>query len=463
MISSSPRRLSAPALLLIAVLWGERAIAASPWRLSDATPDWLSLSAVERYRVEVMDNTFRRVDAGFDKMTTSRFLLAAEATGKRWFAGAELQDSRAWWHDRETPVGTADVNAAEFLQAYLGVRMQSVIADEDELTLTAGRMTLSMGNSRIVARNGYRNTINGFAGVRLAWRGAGDARLQAFYTEPLERLPDIRDREALRDNDVENDESTSGRVLWGVEWSRVPVAGEVAGDLYLVGFKETDRPSLPARKRRHYTAGGRLYDTTGPWQWELETAWQWGESRATPLPEDTDDLDHRAALVHAEVSRGFDTRWTPRLILKYDYVTGDSDPTDGKMERFDTVFAARNRDFGPLGLFGPLFYSNLHSPAIGVIAKPAANIKLESFYRPAWLAEKRDLFIGGALDDPTGESGDFLGHQFSLRLDWEVLPQRLTLMFAAAYLDKGEFLKNAPRAPDNGNTIYGVSQFTLSF
>ena len=407
----------------------------------------------------MMDNTFRPVDPGFDQMTTSRFLLAAEATGKRWFAGAELQDSRAWWHDEKTPVGTADVNAGEFLQAFLGLRLKSVFAVDDELALQAGRMTLSMGNSRIVARNGYRNTINGFAGVRLAWRGAGGARLQAFYTQPLERLPDIRNREALRDNDVENDQSTNDRVLW----ARFPWAAEVAGDLYLVGFDETDRPSLPARKRQHYTVGGRLYDTTGIWQWELEAAWQWGESRATPLPEDTDDLDHRAALVHAEVSRSFDTSWSPRLILKYNYASGDSDPTDGKMERFDTLFAARRRDFGLLGIFGPLFYSNLHSPALGVIAKPTANLTLESFYRPAWLAEQRDIFIGGGLVDRTGGSGDFIGHQFDLRVDWDVLPRRLSLMFGIAYLDKGEFLKDAPRAPDNGDTIYGVSQFTLRF
>ena len=32
-----------------------------------------------------------------------------------------------------------------------------------------------------------------------------------------------------------------------------------------------------------------------------------------------------------------------------------------------------------------------------------------------------------------------------------------------AYLNKGEFLKDAPRAPDNGDTIYGVSQLTLNF
>ena len=73
------------------------------------------------------------------------------------------------------------------------------------------------------------------------------------------------------------------------------------------------------------------------------------------------------------------------------------------------------------------------------------------------------MFFGSGLVDLRGRSGDFLGHQFDLRVDWAVLPERLSLMFGLAYLDKGEFLKNAPLAPDNGDTVYGVGQFTLRF
>jgi hypothetical protein len=324
-------------------------------------------------------------------------------------------------------------------------------------------MVLSMGNNRIVARNGYRNTINGFAGALLDWQSAGSARVRAFYLLPMERLPNNLDRDALRDNEIENDRSSSDRVLWGVEMAQFPLAGEASWDLYLLRFEEKNRPLLPFLEREHYTLGGRAYDTSGAWQWEIEAAWQWGDSRAADLPRDSDELDHRAGLLHAEISRGLALPGEPRLILKYDYATGDSDPADGKSERFDTLFAARSRDFGLLGLFGPFFYSNINSPAAGVIFNAAPGIAVEGFYRPAWLAEKRDIFIGGLLVDRDGNSGDFLGHQFHLRLDWAVLPQRLSLMFGAGYLNKGEFLKDAPRAPDNGDTIYGVSQFTFTF
>lgn len=439
-------------------------VLAEPWRLQDqGLPDWLHLSGQMRYRVELMDNTFRAVDPGRDQMTTSRILLAAEARGERWFAGAELQDSRAWWNDDRTPLATDDVNAGEFLQAYLGARGESVMAEGDELAVYAGRMTLSMGNKRVVARNVYRNTINGFVGLRLAWRSRHGERVQAFYTSPTERLPDNTDRRSLRDNDIENDEYTWDRILWGIEFSRFAVAGESLGDLYLVGYKEDGRPSQPVRKRDHLTLGGRLYKEEGPWQWEVEAAWQWGDSRATPLPTDTNDQDHGAGLFHAELTRAFEGSRALRLFAKYTFASGDGDFRDDKSERFDTLFAARRRDFGLLGLYGPFFYANLQSAAVGFKSTLRPGLKFESSYRPAWLADKRDVFFGTRVVDISGESGDFLGHQFDARLDWELVPGQVFLMFGAAYLNKGEFLKDAPTAPDNGDTVYGVSQVRFFF
>lgn len=438
-------------------------VAAEPWRLQDqGVPGWLKVWGEERYRLEVMDNTFRAIDPGFDQMTTSRLLLAAEAGGEHFFVGAELQDSRAWWHDERSPLGTDDVNAGEFLQAYVGVRGKGVLADGDELAFYAGRMTINMGASRIVARNGYRNTINSFAGGRLAWKGAGGSQVQAFYTLPLERLPDNTDREALRDNDIENDKSTRDRVLWGVELSRYAIDDERLGDLYLVGFKEDDRPSLPALERDHLTVGGRFYDETGPWQGEMELAYQWGDAVALP-PAAPGTRDLEAWLLHLEISHVFDGPRALRLYAKYDYASGDSDPTDGKLERFDSLFAARRRDFGPLGIYGPFFFSNISSPAMGLKMHLSPSLKFETSYRPAWLAEKRDVFVGSGIRDREGRSGDFLGHHFDARFDWEVIPRQLTLMFGVAWLNKGEFLKDAPEAPDNGDTVYGVTQFTLRF
>jgi len=425
-------------------------------------PDWLSLQGEERYRVEVMDNTFRAVDPGRDQMTSSRFLLAARIEGSRWYAQAEFQDSRTWWHDAKTPVGTDDVNAAEWLQALLGVKWHDVIEQGDSLTFEAGRMTLAMGNSRVVGRNAYRNTINGFNGLRLAWRGACGLTAQAFYTSPMERLPNNRNRARLRDNRRETDAFTRDQVFWGLEVAALPLGEEAGIDLYLVGFSEHDRPSLPALRRDIYTLGARAFDTAGLWQWEAELSGQWGRSRSLRAAVQGNQ-EVRAWRLHAEISRGFEAAGSPRLVAKYDYASGDSNPLDGTLERYEATFAARRRDFGLLGIYGPLFYANLDSVALGVELLPSASTRVTAHWRLAALAERGDIFEGGALIDPAGASGRALGHFWDLRLDWTPIPDRLEFSVGGALLDKGEFLKNAPAAPANGDTVYGFSQFILRF
>ena len=52
-----------------------------------------------------------------------------------------------------------------------------------------------------------------------------------------------------------------------------------------------------------------------------------------------------------------------------------------------------------------------------------------------------------ALRDRDGLSGSFIGHQVDLRWRWWSKSRNLTVDFTAAYLWKGEFLKNAPGAP----------------
>ena len=444
-------------------LWHAVPAAAEPLRLNDRTPDWLDLSGSERYRVEVMDNSFRAVDPGSDQMTTSKFLLHAEVRGKHWFAGAELQDSRAWWHDDRSLLGTDDVNAGEPLQAYLGYRGQDLLDAGDKWSVRAGRLTLHMGNKRIVGRNTYRNTINGFRGALIDWRRSSGAGVQAFCAAVQERQPNVTERDRLRDNDVKLDEDNFDAVFCGVEASGIAIGNEVFADAYLVSLDESDRKDFPSLNRDLMTAGIRLEDDKGPWRYELEAAFQWGDSRYTLFASDRDDLDHRAWLVHAELSRVLDRPGEPRFYLKYDYATGDEDPTDGDQDRYDPLFAARRRDFGLLGLYGPFFHSNLHSFALVAETCPVAGLKVSAAYRPAWLAEKRDIFVAGALVDRDGNSGDFLGHHGDIRLDWEVLPEQLTISGGVAYLDKGEFLRDAPNAPDNGDTVYGFSQFELKF
>ena len=420
------------------------------------TPDSLSISGSFRLRYESMGNTYRRAGPGNDEILVSRLLLHARVSGERFYGGFELEDSRAWLDDDLTPLGTDDVNALEPLRAYVGYR-------NGNLDIEAGRMTMDVGSRRLVSRNRMRNTINAFTGVRVKWSNPGAVALDAFLTMPVARLPNNAEPDRLRDNEFELDQEHWERVLWGLHVSDARNDKWLDTEAYLIGIREKDRPGLPTRNRDFLTAGLRAHHSGNLWAYELEAAIQHGESRATSRPTDTTNLDHRAWFVHTEVSRKLGGSWDPRVILRFDYASGDDDPDDGEYNRFDTLYGDRRWEFGPTGIYGALTRSNILSPGIALRSKPTRATDFRIDYRPAWLASDRDALPTASLRDPDGASGSFIGNQVDLRWRWWSSSRYLAIDFTAAYLWKGEFLKNAPGAPPSSNTAYAYISTAIAF
>ena len=430
----------------------------SGWRLHSAigSPSWLTVAGSYRLRYEYMDNTFRILDPGQDELLVSRLRLHLRANGERFYAGFELEDSRAWLHSALTPVGTDDVNVLEPLQAYVGYRTP-------DLDIQLGRMTMDVGSRRLVSRNRMRNTTNAFTGIDIRWSRPDSFGVQAFFTMPVARLPNNLERNRLLDNDFELDQEHSDRIFWGLHLSDVSIGYGLDTDWYLYGIREEDRPGLPTRNRDFLSAGLRLRKTTDTWAFELESVIQDGKTRFSILPTDVTDLDHRAWFAHLELTRKLAGDWEPRVIFRFDYASGDDDPDDGEFNRFDTLYGDRRWEFGPTGIYGPLTRSNTLGPGIALRLQPSSSVDLRADYRAAWLASDRDFLPTAALWDPNGDSGSFIGHQLDLRWRWRPGATSVSVEFGAAYLWKGEFLKNAPGAPPPANTVYAYFSTMLTF
>ena len=419
-------------------------------------PERFSISGSFRVRYEAMQNTFRLVGPEEDELFTSRLLVHAKVNGERFYGGFELHDSRAWLDEALTPVGTDDANSLEPLQVYVGYRSEN-------FDIQAGRMTMDVGSRRLVSRNRMRNTINAFTGVRSRWSTPGGIKWDAFLTMPVARLPNNLERSRLRNNEFELDQEHKERILWGLHASELRVSDHFNTETYLIGIREKDRPSLPTRNRNFVTAGFRVHDSGDIWGYEVETAIQYGTSRASLLPADTTDLDHRAWFTHLEATRKLPGSWNPRVIFRFDYASGDKDPDDGEFNRFDTLYGDRRWEFGPTGIYGALTRSNILSPGIALRSTPSPSTDFRVDYRPAWLASKRDFMPTAALRDRDGLSGSFIGHQVDLRWRWWSKSRNVTVDFSAAYLWKGEFLKNAPGAPPPDNTAYAYIATAFAF
>jgi Alginate export len=430
-----------------------------PWRAHEELGvEWLRFGVEHRSRLEHLENDFRIANPGDATGFFMRTLLTAELRLLPFVMGAELADARAWtWTG--TPLNPTLVNPLDLLQGYLGLRTESLLAEGDALSLTAGRMTLDLGSRRLVARNEYRNTINAFTGIDLQWTSPAHDVVRTFAVVPVVRLP--ADPEGLAENAIELDRENLDALLWAAFVQSRPLFANVTVEAFVLGLHERDGSLAPSSNRHLYTPGVRALrpPNAGDFDVQVELLGQLGWSRASPDPTDTTDLGHLAFAMHASAGFRFDVPWAPRPVLQFDYASGDASPDDESNNRFDPLFGARRFDFGPTGLYGAIARNNLSSPAIRLEVQPHQTVDAFTAYRLVWLASARDAWTPGPLRDPSGDSGSFVGQQLEARVRWHVVPRSLSFDLGGAVLVRGDFASHAPGAK-GAPSGYVYSQIT---
>ncbi|GAB4366327.1 MAG: hypothetical protein Kow0060_23890 [Methylohalobius crimeensis] len=131
-----------------------------PW-----VPDWITFSVNHRTRYETLNNTFRAHTSGDDQILAFRTLVLGEIRFRGFRLGGEMEDSRIALDSPGTPVNTTLVNQVELLQAYLAWESRDVFGSGLDLGVKGGRLTMDFGSRRLIARNRFRNTLNGFDGI----------------------------------------------------------------------------------------------------------------------------------------------------------------------------------------------------------------------------------------------------------------------------------------------------------
>lgn len=366
-------------------------------------PDWLDLGLENRTRFEVYDHPWRtiqplgRTDPQIQQRSRVRFGLNG-GPFKFLFEG---QDSRVHLSDLSEFdfLNTAVKNEYDILQVFISATAMDVFGTGIRTDLHFGRLTLDFGSRRLIARNDFRNTTNAFDGVH--WQLAQDKvwRIRAFLVEPV-----IRDT-------VQLDEQSQRFVFWGtyfetdyIPWVRL--------NAYYFGLN-AQRFSTLNLQRTFSTFGVRLYTLPqrGQMDYEVESALQTGKRGST---------DHFAHFQHINLGYSFGLPWSPRFLIHYDYASGDRNPNDSQSSAFDTLFGARRFEYTATGNFGPFFRSNISSPGWRIILVPAQGWKFQLKQRFWYLATSRGAFSGNGLRDATGESGNYLGHDVEVRVQWKM-------------------------------------------
>ena len=368
-------------------------------------PDWIDLGLENRTRFETYDHPWRTsqsigngsADPQIALRSRLRFGLGGNGPIRFLFEG---QDARAYLNkDPGDFRDTTTVNEFDILQLFGSLTVSNVMGTGLRTDFHFGRMTMDFGRRRLIARNDFRNTTNSFDGFHWQINQGQIWRLRAFFVEPV-----VRD-------DVSLDRQYDKSLFWGtyLESRHFPW---LQLDAYYLGLNDR-RVANVANHRTYSTFGGRLYKDpkAGEPDYEIETSWQFGTRGLT---------DHFAHFQHVDLGYTLTLPWTPRLVFHYDYASGDRKPGDTQDEGFDTLFGARRWEYGPTGIFGPFFRTNLHSPGWRLIITPAPEWTLQVKHRVWYLAQARDFFGSSGLRDPTGRAGTSLGHDVELRAQWAI-------------------------------------------
>lgn len=421
----------------------------------------LELSGTIRLRYERIDGQPRTGFDSGDELINLRTTLAAGYDAGPVRFDAELWDSRVWLDDPGTPVSTGEVNTLELVQANVSGEIPDAFGKRTSLRIATGRFTLNLGSRRLVAADDYRNTTNGYTGLRADIGAAGGFTATLVYVLPQMRLPD--DPVELRREKIRIDREGFDLVLWGGIAARRRAIGAALAELSFFHLGERDTPGrAPTRDRSLNTAGARLLADPAPggFDYEIEAFYQWGRA-STGTGAASPRLAVSATFVHAEAGYSFPGGWKPRIAVEFDRASGDA--PGGSYGRFDTLFGMRRADLAPAGLYNAVGRANIVAAGVRLEAAPGKDTDFFLSARPLWLAEARDSFSTSGVRDSSGRAGSYAGLQWDARVRHWVRKDRLRFEGNIVVLGKGRFLEQAPNRNAGGDALYLSLNLTASF
>jgi Alginate export len=413
-----------------------------------------------RIRQEVLDGQFRPGFDNHDDVLVMRSSLAAEWDAGTWRFGGEIVDSRAYDTDAGSALNANDVDAFEPVQAYVAGDFDAPFGEGSAATVQAGRFTINLGSRRLIASDDFRNTPQGYTGLRAELKFAGRRSATLFHVLPQQHRPD--DFASLRDNAVQLDHEGRDQQLFGVLLAQPGLPGGLLAEAGFVRFIEHDTPGRPTRNRALTSLSARVMRDAAPgrWDYEIEGIAQRGSVRAGTAA-GAARLSVRAQFVHADLGYTLAGSWKPHVNLEFDYASGDG--PGAHYTRFDTLYGMRRSDFAPSGIYGALARTNVSALGARLEGSPTSRLDVLATWKLLWAADRHDSFSTTGIRDASGDSGRFAGQQLDGRLRYWLVPRRLRAEVTAVWLIRSHLLQRAPNASPHGDTHYVAASATLSF
>ncbi|MES2475212.1 MAG: alginate export family protein [Verrucomicrobiota bacterium] len=357
--------------------------------------------------------------------------------------------------------GHTDVKADDSFdlhQAYLTLGN----AKEFPLTAQIGRQELSYGDQRFVGRGDWSNYGRSFDAIKLRFENSF-GWVDAFTSRVV--LPDDGNFNVSNDYDHFSGLYAGSKQL--MPWQDTQVyflarnTGPQAANALSPGI-----PGIPSTQRDIYTIG-TLWKSNpenfNGWDYSAELVYQFGS-----VYNATQDarLDQQSYAIFLNTGYTWKNAWsTPRLGLGYESGSGDSDPTDGKVETAENLFGTQHKPYGLMDLAGA---RNMHIPKLEFAMKPIKGLTLAADYLTFILADTHDYFYPEAGGGRNGNgysitpgAGSYVGSEIDIYANYTV-NKWSNVQVGYGHFFTGDYIKDSvgPAAED---ADWFYTQLTLTF
>jgi hypothetical protein len=402
---------------------------------------WLDVGLDFRTRYEMRSDDYRRPRA----TTDNQFLLRTRAyLGIREIIDplrlvVEVEDARA--ENSKFPKDNRDYNEVEPIQMIAELYFKDLLPKDDlgqsrPISLRGGRMWFEKIDRRLIGNNAWRNTTNTFQGLHLdIGQEVNDWELEAIITQPLDRKK------------YDFDRTNEGQWFYSIighwrRWSDI-----VTLEPYYL-FLDQEAHGARTQRRIHAPAL-RFYGPIGStgFDYDVNLVYQTGKD---------DGRDHEAFGAASELGYTFKHAWKPRFDVFYGYASGDEKPTDNSSERFERFYGFAR----PWSANDYFIWENFHAPKVRLQMVPIKDLRFDTGYSWYWLASDTDRWANANLRDPTGKSGDFIGHEFDFRARYP-LRSRVDATAGYAHFEPGGFTQKVGR--NNASDFFYVEVTVNAF
>lgn len=391
--------------------------------------DWyLSIGGEVRQRYEAFRNdNWGRAPADSNGYSLQRYMLHTDwHFGKNVRAFVQLRSNiEAGRVGGPRPV--VDENKLDFNQAFVDLSFDA--GENSTVTFRVGRQEMSFGTGRLVTFRESPNVRLSFDGFRATIKTGKKWTFDAIAVKPVES-----------DLGYFDDGPTRQTSFWGVGGQRTMsfLGKSRLGVFYLGLDRKSARFDSGTGREIRQTVGTQFFGDTGAVDYNAEFVFQFGNFR---------DGSIRAWLLTTDTGYTFrNNRFTPRVGLRANIASGDTNPNDNQLDTFNALFPAGNY-FGEIGLLGQSNFMNLY-PRVEFKLPRRISLTLDTMFY--WRQSTRDGIYNpaGVLLRPGNLTTErYVGTQPAVVGSW-AFDRHFTFFVSYSHFFSGRFLRETPPGKD---------------